>query len=86
LRGGEQVVLERNAGTDGAGGGLCGTAKVVPFPVVVDRPVSGVVGKETAGAEARLYCVELYAALKAPLFHGSARIREIPQRLKPVPS
>jgi len=51
-----------------------GTTEVVPFPVVVERPVSGGVGREAAGAEARLYCVGSYAALKAPLFHGGAGV------------
>jgi hypothetical protein len=37
---------------------LFGTAEAVPFPVVVDRPALGGVGREAAGAEARLYCVD----------------------------
>jgi len=49
--------------------------KAVPFPVVVERPVLGGVGREASGAEARSYCVELYAALEAPLFHGGAGVR-----------
>lgn len=49
--------------------------EAVPFPVVVGRPVSGGVGREAAGAEARLHCVELYAALEAPLFQGTADSR-----------
>jgi len=49
--------------------------KAVPFPLVADRLASGDVGREAVGAEARWYCVGLYAALEAPLFHGSARVR-----------
>ena len=55
---------------------LFGTARAVPLPVAVDRPVLGGVGRDSAGAEARLSCAGLYAALEAPLFHGVGRIRE----------
>ena len=46
---------------------LFGTAEAVPFPVVVDRPVSGGAGREATGAEARLYCGALRGAESAAL-------------------
>ena len=36
-------------------------------------PKTREMGHPAAGAEARLHCVSLYAALKAPLFHVTAR-------------
>src|SRR5260370_6167283 len=38
----------------------------------------------TTGAESPDKCVALYAALKAPLFHVSTRVRGLPQQLKPA--
>jgi hypothetical protein len=53
----------------------------VPFPGRGGScNVSGV-GREAAGAEARSYCVDLYAALEAPLFHSCARFPELFRKL-----
>jgi len=50
---------------------LSARLEAVPFPVVVDRPVLGDVGREAAGAEARLYCGALKEAVtKLNAEHG----------------
>jgi hypothetical protein len=54
--------------------------EAVPFSVVVDRPVSGGVGREATEDEARLYWAD--STLKAPLFHGGTRVHDVLQQLK----
>ena len=49
-----------------------GTAEPCPSPVVVDRPVLGGIGREAAGAEARLHGVGPLRGAQAPLFHVTA--------------
>ena len=45
--------------------------------VAAEKLVRG--GKATTGAEARSHFQALYAALKGPLFHGDACVREFPR-------